>query len=69
MQGYRDEVMRSLHAAVRINAEGNIQGAVVSWIASASPAASKRKDEGHLPVTARGISPTTHSKSLAGCGV
>ena len=58
-------LMRSLHAVVSIMAEGNI----VSWIASASLAASRRKD-GKAPTGRRGRdSSTSHSESPAGHGV
>ena len=50
LPGYRDELMRSLHALARIMAEGNIPGLVVTWIASASLTALKKTDGSHRPV-------------------
>ena len=48
---YTDELMRSLHAVVRIMAEGNSPGSIVSWIASASLTALRKKDGRHPPVS------------------
>ena len=53
LPGCRDEVTRSLHAIVRILAEGNNPGPVVS-IASASLTALKKKDGGHWRVVVGG---------------
>ena len=50
LPGYRDEFMRSLHAVVRIMAEGRILGIVVAWIARASLRALTNKDSSHRPV-------------------
>ena len=50
LPGCRDELLRSLHAVVRIMAEGNILGPIVSWIASASLTAFPKKDGSHWRV-------------------
>ena len=56
---------RAVHAVVRIMAEGNIPGRVVSWIASASLAGLRKKDDCHrrvLPASGRGRdSSTSHT--------
>ena len=59
LPGYRDELVRSLHAVVRIMVDGNIPGTIVPCMSRASLTASRKKDGSHWLVPCRRDSSTT----------